>query len=346
MKRQGFIYERMLDKNKIKQAFYDVAKSKGTRDIVIRFKNNLYNEADNIYKLLLNNEYKFSRGKVKVIKEYNKERIITVPVFKDQIVQRLIFNEINEDLIKSMYEWSCGSIKGRGGLYAKKYIEPKIRSGKYRYCLKLDIKKFFHNIDINIMLEQLKTKFKDKKLINMFNDLLNVGCDENKKGLPIGFYSSQVLSNVYLNPLDYYIKQVLKVKVYVRYVDDMVILHNNKRELRKIKINIIKFLNEKLLLEANSKEQIFPIRSRCVDFVGYKMGYCKTMIRKRNLKLLKRNHKRIKNNNHTIHTCRSFVNYLSWLKHAKHYSYLNSFRRERYIATKYISNYDKRRNIL
>ena len=85
------------------------------------------------------------------------------------------------------------------------------------------------------MLNQLKEKYKDRYFINLLDNLFKVGSDENNKGLPIGFYSSQILSNFYLNKLDFYIKQELKVKVYVRYVDDMVILHNNKRELNKIK---------------------------------------------------------------------------------------------------------------
>lgn len=344
MKRKGFIYENLIDKNKIKEAFYDVSKGKTKRLTVRKFEKDLDNKIDLIYNLLKNENYEFSQGRVKIIKEYNKERTITVPRFIDQVVQRLIFNEINDDLIKGMYKWSCGSIKGRGGLYAKKYIEPKIRSGKYKYCLKLDIKKYFHNIDCDILTKQLSRKYKDPKLLKLFKRLLNAGNNNSNKGLPIGFYSSQILSNFYLNVLDFYIKQELKVEVYVRYVDDMIILHNNKRELHKIKDKIIEFLKYELKLETNKKEQIFPIKSRCVDFVGYKMGVNQTRIRKRNLKLLKRNARKIALNKYTIHTCRVFMNYLSWLKHIYHKSFINTFREQIKIARMYISKYDKRRN--
>ena len=136
----------------------------------------------------------------------------------------------------------------------------------------------------------------------------------------------------------------MKVEVYVRYVDDMIILHNNKRELHKIKDKIIEFLKYELKLETNKKEQIFPIKSRCVDFVGYKMGINRTMIRKRNLKLLKKNARKILLNKFTIHTCRVFMNYLSWLKHIYHKSFINKLKKQIDIAIKYISKYDKRRN--
>lgn len=344
MKRKGFIYDKLIDKQKILIAFNDVKQGKGKRLSIIKFENNLENHVNIIYNCLKNKNYNFRKGKEKIVKEYNKERKINVPFLRDQIVQRLIFNEINEDLINGMYKWSCGSIKGRGGLYAKKYIEPKIKSGKYKYALELDIKKFFHNIDCDILLNQLKEKYKDRYFINLLDNLFKVGSDENNKGLPIGFYSSQILSNFYLNKLDFYIKQELKVKVYVRYVDDMVILHNNKRELNKIKNKIKTFLNKELKLELKGNEQIFPLRKRKVDFVGYKMGIKRTLIRKRNLKLLKRNYNRLRNNKINIYICRVFMNYLSWLKHSKNVSYVRKMKREIEVATSYISKYDKRRN--
>lgn len=344
MKRKGFIYEKLIDKNKINQTFLDVAKGKTKRRVVRKYGVNLPKNTDLIYNLLKNEDYKFSSGRVKVVKEQRKERIITVPKFRDQVVQRLIFNEINDDLIKGMYRWSCGSIKGRGGLYAKKYIEPKIRSGKYKYCLKLDIKKYFHNVDCNILLKQLGRKYKDPKLMRLFKQLLDIGSGGTGKGLPIGFYSSQILSNIYLNDLDFYIKQSLGVKVYVRYVDDMVILHNNKRRLHRIKNDIISFMRNELKLEPNGKEQIFPIKSRGVDFVGYIMKPNKTKIRKRNLKLLKRNARKIKSGKYNIDNCRSLINYASWLKHIKHYNLINQYKNEIETALNCISNFSKRRN--
>lgn len=342
MKRIGFIYDKLLDKNKIRQAFYDVAKGKTKRHSIQNYENNLDKNVDFIYNKLKNKEYVFKRGNKKIFKEYGKERLITVPKFRDQVVQRLFLNEISPMLLKSMYKFSCGSIPGRGGLYAKKYLEPKIRKKRYRYALKLDIKKYFHNIDINILLEQLKHKVKDRHLIDLIYNLLVAGANENGRGLPIGFYSSQWFSNFYLNGLDNYIKQDLKVKVYARYVDDMIILGNNKRELHKIKLKIEKYLTMFLKLELNNKWQVYNLRDKGVDFVGFRMFYNKTLLRKRTLKLLKRNKRIIRSGYINVYRSRVFLNYVAWLKHIKS-RLIRFYDKEIKLAQRYVSYYDKRR---
>lgn len=343
MKRKGFIYKEIVSKEKIKQAFYDVAKGKTKRKSIQSFNNNLDSNVNFIYNKLVNKKYVFSKGNKKILNEYGKERIITVPKFRDQVVQRLILNEISPMLYNSMYKFSCGSIPKRGGLYAKKYLESKIRKKHYKYALKLDVKKFFHNVDTKISLNQLERKIKDADLLCLINNLLSKGADENGKGIPIGFYSSQIFSNYYLTSLDNYIKQDLKIKVYARYVDDMIILGNNKRKLHKIKTKVEKYLNEKLKLELNHKWQVYNIKDKGVDFVGYRMFYNKTLLRKRTLKLLKRNQAKIGKGKINIYTCRVFMNYASWLKHIKS-RLLIKFNNEIKIAKTYISKYDLKKN--
>jgi len=102
--------------------------------------------------------------------------------------------------------------------------------------------------------------------------------------MPLGNLTSQFFANVYLNKLDYFVKHKLKAKYYIRYVDDFVILHNSKGQVKRWKEEIDKFLREKLKLELHfQKSKIIPL-SKGVDFVGFRNFWYYKLLRKRNLR--------------------------------------------------------------
>ena len=93
---------------------------------------------------------------------------------------------------------------------------------------------------------------------------------ESNKGMPIGNLTSQFFANVYLNELDYFVKNKLKCKYYIRYVDDFIILHESKEQLEKWKKEISNFLKEKLKIELHpQKSKIIPL-SKGIDFLGFR----------------------------------------------------------------------------
>ena len=107
---------------------------------------------------------------------------------------------------------------------------------------------------------------------------------EDNKGMPLGNLTSQFFANVYLNELDYFVKHKLRVKYYIRYVDDFVILHQSKKQLGIWKKEIEKFLEQELKLELHpDKSSIVPL-SRGLDFVGFRNFYHFKLLRKRNIK--------------------------------------------------------------
>ena len=114
------------------------------------------------------------------------------------------------------------------------------------------------------------------------------GGGDQGKGMPLGNLTSQFFANVYLNDLDYFVKHKLKVKYYIRYVDDFIILHSSKSQLEMWKEEINNFLKEKLILELHpEKSRIIPL-SREIDFVGFRNFYYYKLLRKRNLKKMER----------------------------------------------------------
>lgn len=182
-------------------------------------------------------------------------------------------NVLEPIFVKTFISQTYACIKGRGIHKASFKLREYIKDEKY--CLKLDIKKFYPSIDNEILKQLLRRKIKDRELLVLLDSII-----DSAKGLPIGNYLSQYLANFYLTYLDHYIKEVLKVKKYLRYADDMVLLSNNKEELQKVLKEIERYLETKLNLKVKSNYQIFSIKDRGVDFVGYKHYPTHTLIRK------------------------------------------------------------------
>lgn len=159
------------------------------------------------------------------------------------------------------------------------------------YILKMDVKKYFQNIDKEILYEILKRKIYDKKLLWLLKEIIY--SNEGEKGLPIGNYTSQMFANIYLNEMDQYIKHELHCKYAFRYMDDAVILLKTKEEAKDALEKITIFLIDKLELELNSKTQIFK-NTQGVNFCGYKINEYRLKIRTKGKKKLKKKVKKLK----------------------------------------------------
>lgn len=136
-----------------------------------------------------------------------------------------------------------------------------IKYKKY-YILKCDVKKFFASIDHDLLKEKLLKKIKDKDALKIVYDII----DSDTEGLSIGNMTSQILAIFYLNDFDHYVKEVLKIKYYLRYQDDFVLFHPSKEYLKGCLEKIRKFLeDEKLIL--NKKTRIYNSNSNFI-FLG------------------------------------------------------------------------------
>lgn len=149
------------------------------------------------------------------------------------------------------------------------------------YCLKADIRQYFENIDHALLLSIIGKKLKDKNILFLIRKILsNYEGKYPKKGMPLGNLTSQFFANVYLNELDQFVKHTLKAKYYVRYVDDFVILHENKEQLEQYAREIGSFLHTHLAIGLHpAKSRIIPL-SRGVDFLGFRIFYYHKLLRK------------------------------------------------------------------
>jgi len=141
---------------------------------------------------------------------------------------------------------------------------------------KIDLK------DRKILLEIVKKKIKCERTIKLIKIILNNF--DGGKGMPLGNMTSQFFANLYLDDLDQFIKRKLRIKFYIRYVDDFVILHKSKEQLEIWKKEIEIFLNEKMNLELHPDKSKISSLSQGIDFLGFKIFYYFKILKKRNLK--------------------------------------------------------------
>ncbi len=171
------------------------------------------------------------------------------------------------------------------------------------YCLKLDIKKFYPNVNHDILKQQLRRKIKDKALLWLLDEII-----DSSPGLPIGNLLSQYFGNFYLSPFDHWIKENKREARYFRYMDDMIILHHSKEHLHALLAEIRQYLAVNLKLTVKQNYQVFPVAKRGIDFVGYRIFHTHTLLRKS----IKQNFARKLANNPNE---KVIAAYYGWVKH-------------------------------
>ena len=157
------------------------------------------------------------------------------------------------------------------------------------YILKMDIAKYFDNIDKSILFNIINRKIKDRKLLWLIKEILYA--QPREKGLEIGNYTSQMFANIYLNEVDQYIKHELKIKYYCRYLDDSIVIVQTKQEAKEALSKIQEFLKDNLKLELNQKTQIFKSKQG-VNFCGYKINEYRLKLRDKGKRKLKKENKK------------------------------------------------------
>ena len=315
-------FERMIE------AHYRAVKGKRNKKEIINYEIDLETNITNLINNIKKNTYK--QGKYREFIVYEpKQRLIKSLPYQDRIVHQWYVEEFIKDFYyKRFIKDTYACIKDRGTHKAvdnvQKYMRKMKRVNKNYYVLKCDIKKYFYNIDKEILINILGKSIKDIKLLNFTKLILE---DGNKKGIPIGNYTSQWFANIYLNELDHYVKDFLRIKYYVRYMDDFIILLDSKNECKDV-INKIKiFLKLNLHLELNKKSRYYPNKLG-IDFCGYKIFETHRLLRKRSKKKIK---KKIKVWNYLkmeerLDSHKMLLCWNSWIGHANHsnsYNFIN-----------------------
>ncbi len=133
----------------------------------------------------------------------------------------------------------------------------------------MDVKKFFDSVDHEILLEILSERIADQRLLNLLKQIIESFSFSEGKGMPLGNLTSQLFANVYMDPLDKFVKHRLKMKYYLRYADDFILLSTDPHELLGCLVEINSFLKERLKLNVHPNKVSLRKLSQGIDFVGY-----------------------------------------------------------------------------
>jgi len=231
-----------------------------------------WNLTDNIISLhneLKNKYYKHGRYKTFLVCD-PKLRIIHKATVKDRLLHRAIYRILYPFFDKTFCHSSFSCRKGKGTHKALNYFtlcSRKISKNNTKPCwvLKCDIRKFFASINRGILINILRKYIFDRNILWLLRNIIY----SFDNGLPLGNLTSQLFSNIYLNELDLFIKHNLKIKFYIRYADDFVILSDDKYYLKTILNHIDRFLKEKLRLSLHEDKIFIKSYYSGIDFLGW-----------------------------------------------------------------------------
>ena len=250
-----------------------------------------------------------------------KKRYIYVPSVRETVVQHAVVQILDKYLSKGKYEHCYAAIKGRGQHMAKRYIEKWIRKHpkNAKYYLKMDIKQYFPSVPQNILMAKLESQVKDHRMLKLV-DLIISAADY---GIPLGYYISQWIANYYLQSLDHYITSLPGKKMYVRWMDDMVIFSSNKKRLRQYKAKIESELERLgLRLKDNWRIERFdhPKGGCFLDYMGFRFYRNRTTLRRSiYMRMCRKAQKISKEEKPTLFEVRQMMSYRGWLKHSDTY---------------------------
>lgn len=300
------LYSKLCSFQNLHKAFKKAAKNKRNKRYVVEFELNLENELLDIKSELKSFTYRPHPLKRFVIRD-PKTREISAPIFRDRVVHHALCSIIEPIFNRTFIFDSYANRKHKGTLAAilkfDEYMRKVSKNGRILnksqysnqvcgYALKADIKHYFNTVDHGILLEIIKRKIKDEKIIRIIEVFLKNYSNKNK-GMPLGDLTSQFFANVYLNELDQFVKNELKAKWYIRYVDDFVILHESKEMLKHYKNQINKFLRTLKIELHPDKTKIISLSSG-IKFLGFRIFYYYKLPTKNNIQTIRNRIKQFK----------------------------------------------------
>lgn len=277
MKRYNNLFDQGFSQENLYQAFLTARKGKRNKKSCFEFEKSLGYELDKLRIELYNGSYKPKPYFSFIIQEA-KPRKIYAPAFRDVVVQHAIYRIIYPIFDKTFIDTSFACRKGKGTHRCGNYVQWAMRQvPDNAFTLHLDVSKFFYSIDSSILIQLVAKKIKDYKLLEVMAQFMVYS---EPLGIPIGNLLSQLFALIYLNPIDHFIKRELKIKYYVRYVDDMMLIGLTKQEANEY----AKIIEQQLLtLHLRlSKTLIKPIK-KGVNFVGYRTWQSRRFVRKHSL---------------------------------------------------------------
>lgn len=264
-------YSQIISWDNIYLAYKKAAKGRYYRQDILIFNSKLEENLLLIKKQLEEENYHFGPYRKRIIHE-PKRRVISIAPFSDRIVHHAICQVIEPFFDKGFIFDTYACRINKGNQAAIKRLHHWLLGGHFKWAWQGDIYHYFSSIDQQILLKEINRSFNDQKIVKLLGKIIASYTNDigQQIGLPIGNLTSQLFANIYLNPLDQFIKRKLKQRYYIRYMDDLLILDNDQEQLKKSWLKIDDFLLDNLKLILHPKKvQIVKIKNG-FNFLGYR----------------------------------------------------------------------------
>lgn len=267
MKRRGYVVEQVADPDNLRLAFVKARRGKACKHEVMRFASHLDENLAKLRDGILSGDVPVGGYNYFTIRDPKLRTICAAP-FKQRVLHHALMNVCHEDFERCQTDDSYASRIGRGTYAALR--KAYANQCRYRYWLKLDVRKYFDTVSHEVLRWQLCRMYKDVRLLRLFFSIIDSYCTAPLRGLPIGNLTSQYFANHYLASLDHYVREVLHVKAYVRYMDDMMLWSDDRAALSIAGRAVEKYINERLRLRL--KVMLLRPSSTFATFLGYKIA--------------------------------------------------------------------------
>lgn len=268
-------YEKICDFKNLYEAHLNSRKGKRNKSEVITFEMNLAYHLLKMQHELVNKCYTM-KGYYHFTIYEPKKREIHATYYEDRVLQHCLCDVVLEPhLSKRLIYDNAACQKHKGTHFAMRRLQQFLchyykHYGSRGYVLKCDIKKYFANIDHDVLKYKLQKVFDDEDLLELLFQLIDsYKVDSQSRGLPLGNQTSQWFAIFYLDQVDRFIKEELRIKYYTRYMDDFILIHPDKKYLKYCLEEIHKVVSQDLKLTLNNKTQLFPLKEG-IEYLGFR----------------------------------------------------------------------------
>ncbi len=287
MKSFNNLFEQIYSFENLHLAYLKARKNKRYKKEVLEFSANLEEQIITLQNELIWETYRPGKYREFYVTDPKTRLILALP-FRDRVIHQALYNVIEDIFENSFIDDSFACRKNKGTLAGvkrnEKFLLNELSKSNEVFCLKMDIRKYFYNIDHDVLKNLIRKKIRCKRTLKLIDVIID---STEGTGIPVGNLTSQLFANIYLNAVDHFIKDILRVKHYVRYMDDMIVLHKSKQQLWNWLSEIREFLKT-LKLDLNEKTAVFDSK-KGIDFLGYRQFSNYRILRKR---IIKKNYRK------------------------------------------------------
>lgn len=293
MKTYTNLFDEICEMRSLYDGYVRSRRGKRHQPDLMRFEQNLEGNLLSLQRELKSGRYRTSPYHTFYIHEPKKRMVAALPI-RDRVVQQSLVGVIEPIYEPRMihHSFACRPGKGihAGAHLAQQWIRKLARGGRPVYALKADISKYFASVDHETLARILSRRIRCARTFSLCRSII----DSYAPGIPVGNLTSQLWANVYLDHLDQHVKHELRVRYYMRYMDDFIVLGNDKHALHALRQHLGDWLGAELRLRLNQKTQVFPVGPHALDFLGYRIWATHMKVRRRTLRKMRQTLRRLR----------------------------------------------------